>query len=310
MSKTIKESLQESAELKTNFYTLADMKVEMLDYPANAYKTMVNMAMKTWGNKSDKWSDLTPQDRLTIVQMILNKKALPLATEHPKFSFSVDRIDRSSFDQLARARIGIVFASKGQKDDYLDDLGIIIPSRLMHTPLENEFKALAIECKKFYHYMKQYEIPNWARRSILPMYSEHSFIFSANFSTIQNLLAKRLETTEQEGVVAFSMLVREEIKKEYPLLANWLRPSCDFIHKDMTAAYNGFSKILSVPHASDNRHSGYDKEKYPPKWNEPCSDFQRIQADLNIEFPEPDEWYALYDFDDLKAKDKARFRQI
>jgi len=230
---------------------------------------------------------------------------LPLAVEHPVFSFAVDHIDRSSFDQLARARLGIVFASKGQKDDYLDSLGFVIPTRLVGTKYEAAIKSHAIRSKELYHEMQQDNIPNWSRRCILPMYSEHSFIFSANLMAIQGLVSKRLETTEQEGCVAFSLLVREAIKTQYPLLTNWLRPSCDFAKRDMTSAYNGFSDIVSVPHSSDNRQPGYDKTKYPPTWDEPCSDMLAIEKMLNVTLPK--EWNDNILYEELEEIDKDRF---
>lgn len=304
--KTIKESLEESKELKTNYYTIADMKVTLMDYPVNAYKTMVNMAMKTWGNESDKWNSLSEDERFEVVKMILNKKVLPLAAEHPTFSFSVDRISRAGFDQLARTRVGIVFASKGQKDDYLDDLGFIIPTRLIGTRFEVIIKRSVEVSKEIYSCMSKDGIPNWARRCVLPMYCEHSFIFSANFNCLQQMLAKRLETTEMEDVVAFSLLVRNAIAEQYPLLSYWLRPSCDFTKKDMTAVYNGFSDIVSVPHSSDNRQNGYDKQKYPPTWDEPCTDIVNVCKLLGVKMPEK-EFKQIESFDDLELVDQKRF---
>ena len=303
--KTIKESLEESKELKTDFYTITDMKISLLDYPVNAYKTMVNMGMKTWGEKSNKWEDLSPKNRFYVIKEILQKKVLPLALEHPTFSFSVEHIDRSTFDQLARARVGIVFASRGQKDDYLDSLGCVIPTRIVGTKYEQLIKEHIIKSKELYHEMQKDNIPNWARRCVLPMYSEHSFIFSANLMAIQGLISKRLETTEQEGCIVFSLLLREEIKKQYPLLTHWLRPSCDFTKKDMTSNYNGFSDIVSVPHASDNRRPGYDKIKYPPTWDEPCSNMSMLEEKLNVSLPK--EWNDDLQFPDLSEIDKERF---
>ena len=307
MSKTIKDVLLESKDLSTKFYTIADMTVSLLDYPVNAYKTMVNMGMKTWGDKSNKWEDLSEVDRLYVVKEILKKKVLPLALEHPTFSFSVEHIDRSTFDQLARQRIGIVFASKGQKDDFLDSLGFVMPTRVIGTKYEQLIKDQVLSCKNLYHEMQKDGIPNWSRRCILPMYSEHSFIFSANFMAIQNMLSKRLETTEQEGCVAFSLLVIEAIKTQYPLLASWLRPACDFANKDLTASFNGFSDIVSVPHGSDNRHRGFDPKITPPTWKEPCANMYLIEKMLKLDFS--DFYNTNISLFELDKKDKQKFRE-
>jgi thymidylate synthase ThyX len=305
----IEKVLYETEVTETKFYSIKDMKVEMLDWPINPYKTMVNMAMKTWGQTSDKWHLLSPEARFEVTKLILRKKALPLALEHPTFSFSVDKISRAAFDQIARARIGIVYASKGQKDDNLHNVGFIIPTEILLDESANiSVRDITLRSKDIYNVLVSSGTPNWAARCILPMYTEHSFIFSANFMAIQNLLAKRLETTEMEDVVAFALLVREAIKIEFPLFAEYLRPSCDFIKKDMTAVYNGFSDIVSVPHMSDYRHLGYDIVKYPPKWKQPCTSMSTVSSLLNVSLPKPDEWKDDMKWEEVSDVDRKRFK--
>ena len=304
----IRKILYEPDIVETDFYSIADMRVAMLDKPKYPYKTMVNMATKAWGNKSNKWEDISPKTRFEIVKMILQKKALPLALEHPTFSFSVDRISRAAFDQIARARIGIVFASKGQKDDNLHGMGFVIPTPILFDRMKLiKVQSLCIEAKKLYADFIENGIPNWAARCVLPIYAEHSFIFSANFSAIQNLLSKRFETTEMEDVVAFSLLMRKAIYREFPLLAEYLRPSCDFIKRDMTASYNGFSDYIGVPHISDGRQAGYDGERWPAKWDEPCTDITRVIVMTKAALP--DQWNDNIQWDDLEETDKEQFNK-
>ena len=304
----IKKVLHESEIVETKFYTLVDMKVTMLDWPNNPYKTMVNMALQTWGNEGNKWSLISPETRFEVMKAILQKKALPLALEHPVFSFQIDRIDRSTFDQLARARIGVVFSSKGSKDDSLEQLGFVIPSRILGTEYEEKFKSLMIQSKELYREMVLSDIPNWAARSVIGIYAEHNFIMSANFMAIQNLLSKRLETSEQEGCVAFSILVREAIKKRFPLLSEYLRPSCDLAKKDMTGPYNGFSDIIGVPHQSDDRQPGYDQTKTPQKWSEPCTDIKLVERMIGVHLPDPLEWKD-YEWSNLGIIDMMKFME-
>lgn len=304
----IKKVLTESEELNTPFYTLKDLKVELVDYPNNPYKTIVNMALQTWRCKGNKWEELSPDTRFEIVKLVLQKKALPLALEHPTFSFQISRIDRSTFDQIARARIGIVFSSKGQKDDMLSDNGFVIPTAILGTKFEEELKVKVLECKILYQKMYEAGLPNWCLRSILPMYLEHNFMFSANFTSIQNLLSKRLETTEQEGCVAFSILVREAIKEKFPLLAEYLRPACDSAKKDLNATFNGFSDIIGVPHISDNRQPGYDINKTPAKHNSPCTDIKLVEKMIGKHLPLPSEYYD-YTWDTLLVEDRMKFRE-
>lgn len=305
----LKSVLEETTENTTPFYCLANMKVEMLDYTKNPYRTMVEMSLQTWRQYAYKWKELSAEARFEICKLILQKKALPLALEHPTFSFQCLHVDRSTFDQIARARIGIVFASRGQKDDNLHSAGFVLPSVIHGSDYENEVKDVVLKCKDLYvKLVEEYKIPNWAARSILPMYTDHGFIFSANYMAIQNLLSKRLETTEQEGCVALSILIREEIKKKFPLLAEYLRPSCDFTKRDMNAAYNGFSDTVGVPHISDNRQPGYDKEKYPAKWQTPCTNIRHVEFLTGINLPKPEEWKD-YSWADLPESDKLLFEE-
>ncbi|MFX0084238.1 MAG: FAD-dependent thymidylate synthase [Candidatus Hodarchaeota archaeon] len=306
LKKELKRLLEEPSVVSTDFYTIADMKVTMSDWSVNPYKVMFNMATKTWGQETDKWSLASPELRFEVVKMVLERKALPLALEHPKFAFQVDHISRAAFDQLARARIGIVFASKGQKDDNLHNVGFVIPLKFKEELTKNTIKRHILTSKYMYDSLIKFGYPNWSARSVLSMYTEHSFIFSANFLAIQNMLGKRLETTEMEDVVAFSILVREQIRLRFPLLADYLRPASEWRGKDMTAAFNGFSDIIGVPHTSDNRHPGYDNKKYSAKWQEPCTDMREVEKTIKVKLPKPGEWMN-YTWETLEEQDRTLF---
>jgi thymidylate synthase ThyX len=151
-------------------------------------------------------------------------------------------------------------------------------------------------------------LPNWCLRSILPMYLAHNFIFSANFAAIQNLLSKRMETSEMEECVAFSILVREEIKQKFPLLAEYLRPACDSAKRDLNTSFNGFSDIIGVPHSSDNRQPGFDNEKTPAKWNEPCTNIKLVEKMIKKHLPLPTEWID-FTWETLPEIDRQKFME-
>jgi thymidylate synthase ThyX len=304
----IKRVLTESEIEETKFLTLSDMRIKMLDYTLNPYRTMVDMALQTWRNKGNKWEEISPSTRFEIVKLILQKKALPLAVEHPTFSFQISDCSRAVFDQIARARIGIVFSSKGQKDDMLSNNNFVIPSAILGTSYEQEVKDIVFCCKNLYQRMYKSGLPNWSLRCILPMYLAHNFMFSANFAAIQNLLSKRLETTEMEECVAFGILVREAIKERFPLLAEYLRPACDGAKKDLNAAFNGFSDIIGLPHVSDNRQPGYDDSKYIAKHKTPCTDIKLVEKMIGKHLPLPTEWID-YTWETLPEIDKERFNE-
>jgi thymidylate synthase ThyX len=302
----IKKVLYESEVVETKFYTLKDMKVTMLDWPNNPYPSLVDMAMQTWRSGSRKWSRLSPETRFEVVKLIMQKKVLPLAAEEPNFSFQVDRCSRAFFDQAARTRVGIVFSSAGQKDDNLHSIGFVLPSAILGTKYEEIIKNKVIEAKELYNDMYKSGIPNWSLRCILPMYVEHNFMFAANLTAIQNLLSKRMETTEMEECVGFSILVREAIKEKFPIFAEYLRPSCDWTKKDMTGPYNGFSSIIGVPHKSDMRHPGYNEIECPAKWDSPCTDIGLVEKMIGYHLPHPNEWID-FTWDTIPDIEKERF---
>ena len=102
-----------------NVYThksLKDLKVTLIDHMVNPYKTIFEMALQTWG-EPDKWKKASPQLRFEVVKKVLEKKALPLALESPYFAFQIKNISRAAFDQIARTRIGVVYAARGFKDN-------------------------------------------------------------------------------------------------------------------------------------------------------------------------------------------------
>jgi len=97
--------------LQTVLYEgVREIKVELYDACVNPYKAMFNMATSTWGKHIDKWPEVSPENRYKVVKALLEFKALPSAMEHPVFCFGVERCSRSAFDQIARARLGVVFS--------------------------------------------------------------------------------------------------------------------------------------------------------------------------------------------------------
>jgi len=249
--------------------------------------------------------------RFEVVKKILERKALPLALEAPVFSFQIEDVSRACFDQISRTRYGVVFASKGFKDDNLHQTGFMIPSHIEKDEIAvktiTDYVRLG---KQIYEELIKKGHPNWSARCIIPMYSLHSFCMSANYFSIQAFCGNRMQSTEMEDTVLVAWLLRERIKEVFPLLAEYLRPQCDWSRKDTTGAVNGFSDILGIPHVSDNRNPGFEVLQYPDvKWNEPCTDLNIIATEANIVIPGPNDWKELT-WETLDIKDINLFSQI
>jgi thymidylate synthase ThyX/very-short-patch-repair endonuclease len=97
--------------LVTRFYEgVRGITVNLYDTSENPYKAMFNMVTSTWGKHINKWDEVSPENRFIVIRSLLEFKALPSAMEYPTFCFGIEGCSRSAFDQIARARIGAVFA--------------------------------------------------------------------------------------------------------------------------------------------------------------------------------------------------------
>jgi len=127
----------EKPEFKTDFFKgVTGIEVKMVDWSHNPYRAMYTLATSCWGKKIDKWNDTLPEGRFNVVKAVLQKVALPLAYESVQFTFVCENIPRWSFDQIARARQGVVFSSRGTRDN------CVVPGTLVKTcvglkPIEN-----------------------------------------------------------------------------------------------------------------------------------------------------------------------------
>ena len=114
-------------EFKTVFYKgVTGMEVKLIDSSENPYKSMYVLATSCWGKKIDKWSETSLEGRYMVVKSVLQKNALPLAYEAPQFTFVCEKLPRWCFDQIARARVGIVFSSQGTRDNNHQDCGFFV----------------------------------------------------------------------------------------------------------------------------------------------------------------------------------------
>ncbi|MCM8804226.1 MAG: FAD-dependent thymidylate synthase [Candidatus Omnitrophica bacterium] len=306
LKKELKKLCFESKENKTNYYSLKDIKVSLIDYTINPYKSMFNMSLMTWGNIAEKWSLASPQLRFEVVKKVLEKKALPLALEAPYFVFLIENVSRASFDQIARARIGVVFAAKGYKDNFLNSLGFCFPNCIDNKwELAQLVSEVVEKCKEVYCELQKY-VPNWAARCVIPHYSQYSYMLGITYKALQELCSKRMQTTEMEDTVATAWLLRERVKEKFPLLAEYLRPMCDILKKDTTLMVNGFYEELGIPHISDNRQPGFENYTGEVLFKEPCTNIKIIEKELKIKIPKPNEWKD-FTWETLEKQDKILF---
>ena len=286
--------------------------VKLIDHSKNPYKALYTLATSCWGKKIDKWDDTPPNCRYLVVKAVLTRNALPLAYEAAQFTFAVENLPRWSFDQIARARVGIVFSSSGTRDNCHLDAGFFVHDDIFEDEeLLKDFKEAAEQCKRVYKKIVEKGSGNWqSARSILPISNTHAFSFSCNFAALQSMLSKRTKFCEADATVAFAWLCVKEVEKVFPLLSKYLFPSCDANNKcGYTKSYylsNCFG-CLFKPCGRNKTDAGVSDYA---SINEVCSSREKIMEQLDIYIPTSEEIRQALnkdEYEDLSIEDKSLF---
>jgi thymidylate synthase ThyX len=228
-------------ELKTRFLRgVEGIEVDLLDGPMNPYRSIYSQVISTWlpfGGWTRKcWEDADIETRVQVVRAALAIKAYPPALEAPKFTFEISGVSRSSFDQIARARIGVCFASLGTRDNDFS----AVPFRISENTWRDA-NRLAKKKEAIRHVHRVYHAEVAARgpgywdptfetaRELLPMSLCWRFHMTVSYAALRGFCAQRMTFSEQSDTVAVAWLLRDRMMKAdaYPLLGAYLRPRCD-----------------------------------------------------------------------------------
>lgn len=287
--------------LDTRFFRgVEGIQVQLVDGPSNPYRAMVAMATSTWGSYAAdvarRWDEMEPEYRFAVVRSVMSYQALPLAMEAAQFTFTVSNVSRWSFDQIARARIGVVFASLGTRDNNHSDVAFRFHDATFDDPLKLSMAVnTALIAKSRYGEFVKAGVGSWQEaRTLLPISCCHRFAMSINYAALRNLCSKRMSFSEAEDTVAVAWLLRERLLAgdAFPYLAAWLRPGCDYsracgYHKAHTMA-----EAFGCLYKSCGRNPVKSAAGMPPidyevaDFNEACSDRETMIRQLGIEIPE------------------------
>lgn len=124
-----------------------------------------------------------------------------------------------------------------------------------------------------------------------------------SYSTIGHLV----HNCEMEDTCATAWLMREAIKKEFPLLASYLRPGCDNAHQCQYHKSYTMSEMFGCLFKECGRNPCSASDGYA-EFNETCTDRNLLIEQLHIDIPTPTEWVKYDSFDDLEESDKALLR--
>lgn len=293
----------------------SNLKVDMIDYPTNPYKSIVAAATATWGdnNYETKWGKLTPQNRYRIVLASVTGNTLPQALEGISFTFKVVGTPRHCFDQHARARVGTAFYSIGCRDNNKNDADLILYTQIYNKiksdkKFGKEFTKHMNEMKRLYSKIIE-DRGSWQiARTILPMSYHHPYHFSTNYLALQGQCATRMKFCEEEFIVGLHWLLRERIKDKFPLLSEFLRPGCD---KSKCCQYSKSYELSNVFGCLFSGCGRWEKGTQYATFNESCTDISELEKQLSIHINRPNEWinYTKDDYEKLSEKDKKLFEE-
>ena len=297
---------------QTRFFRgVEGIEVNYIDGPRNPYQSIFAITAATWGNvwQTKKWNRVSPEARFYVVLACLSGKSLPNGMESPSFTFEVAGLSRAAFDQIARIRIGAVIGSMGIRDNNHSDGDYRIPEAVYKDrhQLEEMKQALRNAKDAYVAYLDDGQ-GNWQdARAVMPMSMLHRFSICFNYMALRGFMGKRLQACEQADTVATAWLIRERVMEHFPLLAAYLRPSCDLArrctyHEDSTLS-EAFGCLFRGcgrwPEASDEYAT----------FNESCSDYETLKQQAGFTYFGGEAKLVPTSYDELSDVDKVLFSE-
>lgn len=310
----------QAPEVSTRFLRgVEGIQVDLLDGPVNPYRSMFAMATSTWGaataDVARRWEETDPEDRFEVVRSVLLGQALPLALEAPKFAFAISGLSRWSFDQIVRARLGVVYASLGTRDNCHADIPFRFHESTWREPGKLRLaKEVALRAKAAYGMFMDSGVSSWQEgRELLPISVVHRFVMAINFAALRSMCGSRMTFSEAEDTVAVVWLLRDRLMKAdaFPYLAAWLRPRCDYAGACCYHRAHTMAEAFGCLYRSCGRNPVRSASGMPPidyelaDFNEACSDAETISRQLGIRIPGPaEERPEGLTFADLTPRDR------
>lgn len=306
---------------------VTDITVEMVDWPHNPYKAMYVLGTTCWGKKVNKWKETSPEARFLVVKAVLEKNALPLALEAPKFTFVIEGPSRACFDQIARTRVGVVFSARGMRDNNWKDASIRIPTCLWPDRLRSPYnpglaKLLPVTdeellfvkmtegllgTKEVYADIVDSGVGSWqAARTVLPLYVCYGWSESITYASLMGVCANRMKFCEMEDTVAVAWLLQKAVNDRFPLLGSKLKPGCDYAGRCQYHKSYTMSEMFGCLFKECGRNVCPDSNEYA-EFNETCTNYNDLEEQLGIQITRPDKWPEYDSFDDLTESDKELF---
>ena len=206
------------------------LKVKMLNYPNDIKLPMISFLSQTWGPTFD-LEKYTDEEVNNMMKIAFKGKTLSTVFESLNFTFQIDGLSRASSHQLVRVRIGSGFSQKGMSDTYYGDTDYIIPASVIAAGKLEEYKKSMEVSRKVYIDLFKSGVAYQDARFILPHCVTTSVVWTVNFLALKNFCNKRMMRNQSWEMNALCQLIKFEIEKVYPELAEILVPVCDYSKK-------------------------------------------------------------------------------
>ncbi len=206
------------------------LKVKLLNYPNEIALPIVSFLSQTWGPTFD-LEDFSDDDVQEMLNIALEGKSLSTALECMQFTFQIDGLSRASSHQLVRVRIGSGFSQKGMSDAYYGDAEYVTPAAIVAAGKEKEYKEIVEKSIELYDELFKAGVTYQDARFVLPHAMTTSLIWTVNYLALKNFCGKRMQRSQSWEMNMLCQLLKQELAKVYPKLANGLKPFCEYSHK-------------------------------------------------------------------------------
>lgn len=210
------------------------MEVKLLDYAADplaklygAYRTCYSFdsPMQIW-EKIRNGTISKERIREFIAARLATGHSSPL--EQVVFWFGIAGVSRSLSHQLVRHRIGISFEQQSQRYVRFKQAAIeyVLPDSWKRAGLEEDFRDLVARISAAYTKALEAGVPAEDARFVLPNAAPTNFQVMVNFAELQHIADLRLCVRAQWEIRRMVALMRAEVKRAIPELADHIQPKC------------------------------------------------------------------------------------
>lgn len=163
-------------------------------------------------------------------------------TEFADFTFHIEGVSRALSHQLVRHRLAS-YAQRSQRYCNEDGFGYVVPKSISDdsTALSYYQKCIGTIINT-YRDLQELEIPNEDARMVLPNACATCIEVKMNFRALMNFMNERLCTCAQWEIRKLAQLMKNEVVKQVPELAEYLVPKCEKNGKEFGACNESKSR--------------------------------------------------------------------